>query len=329
MEEPSLSQRLKSVAALMPLLIGVPLAAGAVVSGQSGVTAAALGSLFTILLVVKCGTRVALRTLPILVVALVLGSLTVGSWIWVLLLATIGAATGYASSKGGLVSLALAGMVASWAPPIDPTEGLMLRVVIFTTAGLYVTLVASRLGLPDHVPAPRTTVAAAIPIAIVLGAAAAIAATIALRWDETYAYWIPLTVFLLATPTRGLRINHGAVHRILGTTVGLVCALPLHIITAPAAMRILLPVLIVVLLLFVLALPTPLWLNAALSTALVVLLFDAPGGMVHAGRMRLLDVAIAAGIVLVGVAVLTWWARYREHHDLVQALSHDGTTPTR
>lgn len=326
MDDLSLRQRLTSVARLMPVLIGVPLAAGVVVAGRPGIAAAALGSLFTILLVVKRGRRTALRTLPVLVLALVLGSLTVDTWLWVLLLAGIGGAAGYASSRGGLVSLALAGMVAAWAPPVDPGQGLILRIAIFASAGLYVALVAARLGLPEHVPAPRTPVSAAIPIGIALGAAAATAAAIALRWGETYAYWIPLSVFLLAMPTPGLRVDRGALHRVLGTLCGLVCALPLLAITSPGAMRVLLPILVVVLLLFVLALPTPLWINAALSTALIVLLFDTPGGTGHAGRMRLLDVAIAAGIVLLGVTGLTWWARHREHHELVRALTHQGTT---
>jgi hypothetical protein len=60
----------------------------------------------------------------------------------------------------------------------------------------------------------------------------------------------------------------------------------------------------VLLLLAVLAVVQPLWLNAAFSTVLVVVLLDPAGTGLSAGGARLLATVEAAGLLLVGLGVL-------------------------
>jgi hypothetical protein len=213
---------------------------------------------------------------------------------------------GLGSTRGLLVPAALAGMLAASTPPLGEGEGLLVRLGLAAVAGVYVVIVGRRLGLPDEVPALRTPPGFGLAIGLVLGLMVGVGATIALRWSDPYAYWIPVSVFLLSMPTPGVRIHVGARQRLLGTAVGLAAASPLVVLGTPGPLRILL---VVLLLLLVLAVPRPLWLNAALTTSLLVLLLDAPSGRVTVGAMRLVDVAIAAVLVLVGLAALTWWTR--------------------
>jgi hypothetical protein len=305
-EQLSLGRRLSAAAVMVAVLLGVPLLAGALVGGQAGALASGLGGFFSLLLVLRAGGRIARQALPLLVVVIAAAAVTAGTWWWVVLLVLLGVLTGAGSTRGLIAPGALAGMLAGSTPPLAAGEDLGVRLALAALAGLYVLLVSRRLGLPDDVPALRAPPGTGVAIAVTLAAVVGVAATIALRWSDPHAYWVPVSVFLLSMPTPGVRIDHGARQRVLGTAGGLVAALPLVLAGVPQTPRLLLAV---VLVLLVVVLPRPLWLNAALVTALLVLLLDAPSGAVTVGTMRLLDVAIAAALVLAGVAALTWWVR--------------------
>ncbi len=53
----------------------------------------------------------------------------------------------------------------------------------------------------------------------------------------------------------------------------------------------------------------PLWVNAALSTVLIVIATDPAAGGVAAGETRLLAVFTAGVLVVLGGALLAWWGR--------------------
>lgn len=305
MEQLSLGRRLAAAAVMVTVLLGVPLLAGSVVGGPTGALAAGLGGFFSLLLVLRAGGRIARRALPVLVLVIAAAAVTVGTWWWVALLVLLGVLAGAGSTRGLLVPWALAGMLAGSTPPLAQGEDLAARLALAAAAGLYVLLVSRRLGLPEEVTALRAPAGSAVAVAVTLGAVVGIAATIALRWSDPHAYWVPVTVFLLSMPTPGVRIDHGARQRLLGTAGGLVVAFPVVAAGVPETPRL---ALAVVLVLLVVVLPRPLWLNAALVTALLVVLLDAPSSGATVGTTRLLDVAIASVLVVAGVAVLTWWA---------------------
>jgi hypothetical protein len=303
-EQLSLRRRLPAVAVLVAGLLVVPAVAGGLVAGSAGALAAGLGAVFTLLVALRAGVGLALRVLPGLVLVMGLAGLAAGTWWWVALLVALAVLAGLGSTRGLLVPAALAGMLAASAPPLGSEENLVVRLAAATLAALYVVAVGRRLGLPAEVPLARTPAGTAVPIAVVLAVAVGIAATVALRWGDAYAYWIPVSVFLLSMPTPGIRLHAAARERLLGTALGLVAGVPLVAVGLPGAVRIPIAVL---LLLLVLAVPRPLALNAGMMTALLVMLLDGPTGEVSVGVMRLLDVAIAAALVAAGVAVLTWW----------------------
>lgn len=290
---------------MVTVLLGVPLLAGGIAAGATGALAAGLGAVFTLLMVLKAGSRTALRVLPGLVLVIALAALAAGTWWWVALLVLLAVLAGLGSTQGGLVPVALAGMLAASTPPLGTGEHLLVRLSLAAVAGVYVVVVGRRLGLPDAVPAVRASPGSAPAIALVLGAVVGVGATIALRWSDAHAYWIPVSIFLLSIPVPGVRIHSAARQRLLGTVLGLAVPVPLVVLGVPGLLRIPLAVL---LLLLVLAVPRPVWLNAAFMTALLVLLLDAPAGRVSVGAMRLVDVAIAVALVLAGLVALSWWS---------------------
>jgi hypothetical protein len=301
---PSLGARLGQAAVLVVVVVGVPVALGAVAAGGSGIRAAALGAIFTFLLAARTGWRRALVWQPVLIAAVAGASVTSGSWWWVVWLATLGAAAGAASAAGLLVPLAISGMLAASAPELDPGEGLLARLALAAAAGLYVVVVGRRSGLPAQLPEPRAPRQVAVLAAVVVGLVVAVAATIALRWSDPYAYWLPVTVFVLLLPTPGIRLSRRAAQRAIGAVVGCAAAVPLAAWGLPLAVR---APLAVVALLLVLAVPQPGWLNGALSTWLIVLLLDPSGPGLAVGVTRIVDVLLATALVLVAAAVTYRW----------------------
>lgn len=320
MEQLSLRRRLPVVAVLVTVLLVVPLLAGGVAAGATGALAVGLGAVFTLLMVLKAGSRTALRVLPGLILVIALAARASGTWWWVALLVLLGVLAGLGSTRGRLVPAALAGMLAASTPPLGSSEDLLVRLSLAAVAGVYVVVVGRRLGLPDEVPAGLATLGSAPATAVALGAVVGVGATIALRWSDAHAYWIPLSIFLLAIPIPGVRIHSAARQRVLGTALGLAAPLPLVLVGVPGLLRLPLAVL---LLLLVLAVPRPVWINAAFMTALLVLLLDAPTGRVTAGAMRLFDVTIAVALVLLGLVALSWWSGRHPPDATRQAVTED------
>jgi oligo-1,6-glucosidase len=316
-EQLSLGRRLLLAAVMVTVMLGVPLAAGTALGGSTVASAAALGAAFTLLLILRIGTALALRALPVLLVVIATAALSVGTWWWVALLAALGLLAGLGSTRGLLVPFALAGMLAGSTPPLGAGEDLAVRLTAAGVAGLYAVVAARRLGLPHEVPAVRTPQGTSVAVGVTLGVVVAVAATIALLSDQPHAAWVPVSVFVLAMPTPGVRVEHGARQRLLGTALGLPLALPTVALDLPEQLRLALAVL---LLLLVVVTARSLLPNAALTTALLVVLLDAPSGGLAAGTARLVDVALAVALVLAGLAVLTLWSRRRDDLGLLDGI---------
>jgi uncharacterized membrane protein YccC len=174
------------------------------------------------------------------------------------------------------------------------------------------------LGVPDVVAGPILARRDAWPVAAVLAGVVGLAAWVAQQSSNPYAYWLPMTVLLIAVPVPGLRLSHAVRSRVLGTTAGVVVGALLAVVGVPATVRV---ALVLSLVLLLLAVPEPLWLNAGVATLLVVVVLDPAGAGLAAGGTRLLLTAEAAALALLGVAVLVWLGRWPParpaEHDVV------------
>lgn len=324
-----LVRRLGSAVVLVVALVGLPLAAGAALAGVAGARAAATGALFGVLLGMRAGWRTALRTLPVLLVAVAASSLASGTWWWVALLAVLGAAAGIGSAHGLLVPVGVVGVFAAITQPLAVGEGLLARLAVSAAGAVYALAAARRIGFPASLPGPSVPGARAATAGLVLGTVAAAAAALALLLSDPHAYWIPVTVFLLVLPAPGLRLSRAAAQRVIGTALGWATAMGVALLTPSGSPRVVLGSLVLVL---VVAVPHPLWLNAALTTVLLVTLLAPADGALGLGATRLVDVAVAAVLVLAGAAVLARWDRRRapgpaEREVLAELLDAQGVDP--
>lgn len=319
-EQPrGLGRRLAGAMVLLVVLV-VPAGTAMLLGGAPAARGAALGAVFGLLLALRSGWRRAGLVVPALVAGVALGSLAAGTPWWVALVAAVGAAAGLATRVGALPAVATVGMlVTTTLPGTGRAEDLPALLLAAGLAAGYAVLVARRLGIPESVASPTLATRDAAAVALVLGSVVAVAATVAVRSDGRFAYWLPMTVFVLAVPTPGLRYSQAARSRVAGTLAGLLAGIALGPLPWPAPARL---VLVLALLLLVLALLQPLWLNAALSTLLVVVLLDPAGAGVAAGGSRLLATVEAAALVLVGLGVLLWWG-YRRGSPRAQQQARD------
>jgi Fusaric acid resistance protein-like len=306
MQRASAGRRLAAAAALVVVLLGVPVLAGWLAAGSAGASSAGLGAVFTTLLMLRTGTRVAQRTVPLLLLVIAVAALVAGTWWWVALLAVIGVVAGLGSPRGLTVPTALCGVLAASTPALAPGEGLLARLAVAGVACGYAVFVGHRVGLPAEVPVLRAPPGAGPPVGLVLGTVAGAAGALALLSTQPHAQWIPVTVFLLSMPTPGVRLHRAARSRLLGTAVGLVVVPPVVLLDLPAQARL---GLAMVLVLVLVGWPRPLWLSSAVSTAVVVLVLAAPSAAWALGALRLVDVAVATLLVAVGALVLLVWSR--------------------
>jgi hypothetical protein len=302
-------RRLATAAVLVVVLLIVPVGMAVVLFGRAALTAASLGVLFAFLLGLRAGWRSTALALPGLLAVAALAAATAGSWGWVALLVLLGGGAAAASTVGWLAPVALAGVLAASAAGLEPGAALLWEIPVAAAAGGYAVVVLRAVGVPAAVPEPRVPPRLALMVAPAVMAVVAAAATLALGWDDPFAYWLPAFVFLLVLPVPGLALAHQARARILGAAAGVAVLLPVAVLAPPPG--VLLPVTILVLLLVV-AVPEPLWLNAMLSTLLLGLALDPGTRGLAAGETRLVAAVLAGLLVLAAALALTRWSRWQE-----------------
>jgi hypothetical protein len=303
----TLGQRLVAAGLVVLLVLAPPAALAALLGGTGALRGAVLGAVFGLLLCLRSGWRRTLLVTPLLVLGLGLGLLVAGTAWWVLLVVAVATAAGLATRVGALAPVALVGMVVCTTLDGDGRQSLALTAAWAAAALVYTAVVLRRLGVPDVVAGRALAPREAWPVAAVLGAVVGVAAWVAQQWSSEYAYWLPMTVLLIAVPVPGLRLSHAVRSRLLGTAGGVAAGALLALVAVPAPVR---AALVVALLLLVLAVPTPLWLNAGLATVLVVVALDPSAAGLAAGGTRLLATAEAAALVLLGVSLLVWLGRW-------------------
>ncbi len=202
---PGLPRRVAAAATILLVVLVVPAAAALLAGGPAAARGAAVGAVFGLLLALRAGWRRGSTLVPALVAGLAAGSLLAGTWWWVLLVAGLGLACGLATRVGALPGVALVGMITcTTLEPAQASVADLPRTLLSAAVGAaYAVLVGWRLGLPAVAgESARLPPRQAWPVAVVLALVAGTAALLAVRWAVPNAYWLPMTVFLAATPDR-------------------------------------------------------------------------------------------------------------------------------
>ena len=268
---PGLLRRMLAGALLVAELILVPTVLAALVAGPRGAFGAAIGSLAAFLIASTAGWRGALRLLPVTVAVAAVAAWTAHTEWWVVLLALLGALSGVAAHIGWGAPLAFTGVIASIAQPVATLLDLLILIGFAAAGFCYGILVSRQVGLPPRQEGNKLPLPVALVVGIILAVVAAVAAIIALIWGVDHAYWLPMTVFILAVPAAGTALHSRAFHRVLGTLLGVSAAALLLAAGLPPSANIALGS---VALMLAMALPLPRWRGAAFASAAIVLLMD-------------------------------------------------------
>ncbi len=128
---------------------------------------------------------------------------------WVAGLAVLGLLTGVLAMRGLLVPFAFMGIAWSVSQPTDPAGDLLVLLLFAAIASTYAILLARRSGVPADTGSVTVTPRNAVVGGIGLAIAAGLAGFLAQHWDNDNAYWLPMTVFLLAIPAPGAALSNG------------------------------------------------------------------------------------------------------------------------
>lgn len=302
----AIAQPLLRATALVVVLLVTPAAVGWFAAGGEGAVGAMIGAVFGLLITVRAGWRRALVTVPAIIGAAALGAATAGTWWWVAIIAALGAAAGWAARYGWITPVAIIGVVFSVESPADGMGDLLTRAAFAGASALLAILVLRRIGVPDDIPGYVIDSAVAMVAVGVFAVVAGLAAWLAVVSGWTFGYWLPMTVFVLAVPIPGFRMSHRARERVIGTFAGVVVGGLLVGLDPPIGWWV---VIIFLGVLGSVAIPQPLWLNAALGTLSLLLVVGQSVAPETAGAERLVATVLGAALVLAGAGTVTWWAR--------------------
>lgn len=304
----SLPKRLGTAGLLVLPLLAFPYLAGLLLRGGDAAFGAVLGSFIAFLMCVGSGWRVGALAMPVAVVVAGAAAVVHGSPAWVLLLAVVGVAAGGFSRIGLLSPAAMTGVMASIAPP-QQWSGAGVFVLFLALGAANAVLLARRLGLPQRNQGQQLAPGRAAAVSAVLGAMGALSAAIAVRWDAPHAYWLPMTVFLIAVPSAGVLMQQKAVARLIGTVAGVAGTALLLPLGLPRPVDLLLGALC---LMFSLAYLRPMWVSTTLSSAATVLLLTGVGAnQLDTSVIRVEAVVLGSVLILAGMAAVALIARLR------------------
>jgi hypothetical protein len=287
---------------LVPLL-AVPMLLGLLLGGRNAAMGATLGAFGSFMIAAGAGWR---RSVWLTATALLAAGFAGWQYQdtgWVVVLAMCGVACGIAATRGLLPQAALVGILIVVTPELaSPAEvgQYLLFGLLGATAGV---LLARRAGIPAVRPNEGLPARTAAVYAIAIGATVTASAFIATRWESEHAYWLPLMVFLMVMPSAGLSLHQRAGARMLGTLLGAVVTVALIPLQLPVGLDLTAGFVCLVL---AFVYPKPLWLNAGLTAAAIILMLTA--GSDESGAIASLDriAATALGaVLLLAVAALT------------------------
>ncbi|MCF8543473.1 MAG: FUSC family protein, partial [Candidatus Nanopelagicales bacterium] len=280
-----------AAAVVLPVVLAF-WAGGAVAAGGAG-----LGSVLAFLLALFSGWRRAAFFVAPTLAAAGLSALANGTLWWIVGLAVLGLLTGILAMRGLLIPFAFMGIAWSVSQPTDPAGDLLVLLLFAAIAGTYAILLARRSGVAADTGSVTVTSRNALVGGIGLAIAAGLAGWIAQLWDNDNAYWLPMTVFLLAIPAPGAALSKRAVTRVVGTAVGVGAAGLVSVFIDAAALDYALAFGALVL---TLAIPEPRWFNAA-TTAFAIVLALTPTSGAEVGGSRL-GATVTGAVIIVAIA---------------------------
>jgi hypothetical protein len=268
--------------------------------GLLGVGAMILGLLIGALGSKMGGTRRMLYLAPAVGVAAGLGAITAYGWAWVALLATSGVITGIGIRFGWLPTLLMLPFAVTFAAPTSSGKDAAIYAVIVVIATLYGIVIARRFKARAMVEGDRRSIQDTVAIAIVFGVALGASAAIGVALGWTQPYWVPEPILILVIYViagRRERIREKAV----GTTIGVVAAIPVAIIAPPALAITSLAILSLLVALIELKLY---WLYYGFFTFALVLALSPPGHVGSEAAHRGVEILTGIGILVVGLAII-------------------------
>ena len=304
-ESPSLLRRMAAATGTLALALILPVILAFWAGGAAAAGGAALGAILALFLALFAGwRRAAFFVVPTLAAA-GLSALVSGTPWWPLGLALLGLLTGLLATRGLLIPLALMGIAWSVSQPTDPAGDLLVLLLFAAIAGIYAILLARRSGVPADAGAVSVPLGHAVVGGIGLALAAGLAGVIAQNWSNDNAYWLPMTIFVLALPAPGATLSRRAATRVVGTVAGVGAA---GLVTVLIDMPALDYALAFAALVLTLAIPEPRWFNAA-TTAFAIVLVLTPTSGAEVGGSRLGATVLGAVIVVAIAGVLAVVAR--------------------
>jgi hypothetical protein len=299
-EAPPLARRLASAAGTLAVAVIVPVVLAFLAGGGVAAGGAALGAVLSFVLALLSGwRRAAIFVIPTLAAA-GLSAMVSGTPWWVVGLVVLGFLTGVLAARGLLVPFAFMGLAWSVSKPTEPAGDLLVLLLFAAISAVYAIVLARRAGVPPDAGAVALPTSGAVTAGIGLAIAAGLAGVISQRWEVENAYWLPMTIFVLALPAPGVRLSRRALTRVIGTAAGVGAAIATSALVDVPAVDYALAFGALVL---TLAVPNPRWFNAA-TTAFAIVLALTPTSGADVGSARLGATVLGAGIVVAIAIVL-------------------------
>jgi hypothetical protein len=300
-------RRLRQALRLLAVFFAAPLLLGALLGPPGAGLAAMIGAVLVLTSSMANGRRATRYAAPLMIAAMVAGSLTKTSWLWVLLVAALAGLSGLATMRGAGLAVSMSTLQAVAAPPFHDWDRVLVLIGFTVLGAGYGWVMGGRVGAPPTTPAPFTGRRYAVSLAIALFLAAGLAAAFAHLTQWEHITWMVAAVVVLGIPTPGLTQRLMG-QRMLGQlgACGVVVVIAL-ISTDP---WFLLAAAVVCLTLYLMALGRPMWEQVTYLSAFFMLpAAAATSGAVLVGE-RLLYNLIGLGLLMLVLLGLRWARRF-------------------
>lgn len=298
--------RLRRALALVAVFLLAPLLLGTILGPPGAGLAAMLGAVLVLASSMANGRRATRYAAPLMIAALVAGSLSKGSWLWVLLVAALAGLSGLATMRGAGLAVSMATVQVVTAPPFHDWDRVLVLVGFTVLGAGYGWVMAGRLGAPPTSPAPFTERPYATALAVGLALAAGLAAAFAHLTQWPHITWMVAAVVVLGIPTPGLT-QRLMVQRMLGQLGA--CAIVAVMSLVASDPWVLLVAALACLTLYLMALGRPLWEQVTYLSAFFMLpAAAATSGAVLVGQ-RLVYNVVGLGLLMLVLAGLGWAQR--------------------
>jgi MFS family permease len=301
------ARRWLNIAVAILVAVVLPIVLVDVLVGSYEANAMLLGAMYGGLGAKIGGTRRMLYIAPGIGLAAGLAAFTAYGWWWVALLTLTALIAGVGSRFGWFLPLLMASWAATFASPVTSGQHAVVYGVITALGTGYGVVLARRFGARGVVEGQRLPVANAAGLAVVFGVAVGGAAAIGVSLGWTEPYWVPepiliLTLYILIGKRERVR------QKALGTTLGVLGAVPVAILAPPTWAVSLIALAAVVI---ALTQMKTYWLYYGLYTFALVLALAPPGQVASEAEERGFQILAGIGVLVVGLVALQALGRWQ------------------